>query len=40
MTDRLNDVAADLRGFASSRLQQWIAVGTDTPSAQSGRLDS
>ncbi len=27
MTDRLNDVAADLRGFASSRLQQWIAKG-------------
>ncbi|WP_313114219.1 hypothetical protein [Pseudescherichia sp.] len=27
MTDRLNDVAADLRGFASSRLQQWIARG-------------
>ncbi|MDE9533908.1 hypothetical protein [Xenorhabdus bovienii] len=27
MTDRLNDVAADLRGFASSRLQQWIVRG-------------
>lgn len=27
MTDRLNDVASDLRGFASSRLQQWIAKG-------------
>lgn len=27
MTDRLNDVAADLRGFASRRLQQWIAKG-------------
>ncbi|MFE8115690.1 coiled-coil domain-containing protein [Brenneria goodwinii] len=27
MTDRLSDVAADLRGFASGRLQQWIARG-------------
>ncbi|MCT4714772.1 hypothetical protein MUA01_07255 [Enterobacteriaceae bacterium H18W14] len=27
MSDRLNDAAADLRSFASSRLQQWIARG-------------
>lgn len=27
MTDRLNDIPADLRGFASGRLQQWIARG-------------
>jgi len=27
MTDRLNDLPADLRGFASARLQHWIAKG-------------
>lgn len=27
MTDRLNDLTTDLRGFASARLQNWIAKG-------------
>ncbi|ASY79762.1 hypothetical protein BJK05_07020 [Pectobacterium polaris] len=27
MTDRLNDLTTDLRGFASARLQHWIAKG-------------
>ncbi|MDI4660187.1 MULTISPECIES: hypothetical protein [Cobetia] len=27
LTDRLNDITADLRGFASARLQHWIAKG-------------
>lgn len=27
MTDRLNELPADLKGFASARLQQWIAKG-------------
>ncbi|TNH66768.1 MULTISPECIES: coiled-coil domain-containing protein [Aeromonas] len=27
MTDRLNDLTADLKGFASARLQHWIAKG-------------
>lgn len=27
MTDRLNDITVDFSGFASSRLQQWIARG-------------